>query len=120
DAADDLAFSVQFSDATPLVGSELDPGDILQKHRCAVPAVEHHLLQVGNPPQIPLDAHHELGLAELDHAPAHITVAVPDRGVDLGQRNAIGLQFPWTAHTLILLDEAADRGHLGDCPGSPR
>jgi hypothetical protein len=82
-----------------------------------VPAVEHDLLQVGNPPQIPLAAHHELGLAELDHAPAHITVAVPDRRVDLGQRNAIGLQFPWIDHHLILLDEAADRGHLGDTFG---
>src|SRR5262249_50831427 len=110
-------FSIQFGDAAPLVGADLDAGDILQQHGRAMPAVKHDLLQITDAGEIAFAAYHELGLAELDHAPADIAVAVPDRLVDLGQRNAIGLKLPRVDDNLVLLNEAPDRGHLGHAFG---
>jgi hypothetical protein len=64
--------------------------------------------------QIAAAADDELGLGHLDGATADIQVAGADRLRDPGQRDAIGLQLPWIDHHLILLDEPADRGDLGD------
>ena len=45
--------------------------------------------------------------------PAHVGVAVGDRGHDLRQREAVGLQFLRIDDDLVLLDETADGCNLG-------
>ena len=65
----------------------------------------------------PAPTYHELGLGKLDHAPADVHVALSDRLADACKRDAIALEKPWIDHNLILLDETAHAGDLGNTLG---
>ena len=66
----------------------------------------------------PLDeadaADEELVAVVLDHLRPHVDVAAADGLVDLGQPDAVGAELVGVDVDLVLLDEAADAGDLGD------
>ena len=59
-------------------------------------------------------ADHELRFGHFQHAAADVVVASLDGRSNLGDRNVVGSQFVGIDRDLVLLDETADAGHLGD------
>ena len=78
------------------------------------PALTGHVADVLDGLDVPEAAHHELGLGQLDETAADVVVAALDGALDLPQRNPVGQQLVGIDGHLVLLDEAADAGHLGD------
>ena len=117
DAAGDLALAVEFGQAPAFVRSQLDPRHVLQENRRAALVLEDDLLQIGDALQIAAPAHHELEFGQLDRAPADIHVAGADGVAHLGERDAEAAQALGIDDDVVLLDEAADAGDLGDAFG---
>ena len=64
-------------------------------------------------------ADEELEAVLLDDLGADVDVALADRLVDLGQRDAVGAELVRVDVDLVLLDEAADAGDLARRPRRP-
>ena len=88
DAAGDLAFSIQLSNAPALVGHDLDPRNIAQKDRDAAFGADRDHLKITDAVQIAAPPHHELEFRQLDRAPAGVHVAGRNCLSDLGQGDA--------------------------------
>ena len=116
-AAGDFAFAVEFGDAAPFVGPKLDAGNVLQQHRRAAVDLDHDAFEVGDVLDVASAAHHELVLGKLDRAPADVHVVLADDLAHLGQRNTERAHAAGIDDDVVLLDEAADAGHLGDAFG---
>jgi hypothetical protein len=116
-ARHDFAFTVEFGQATPLVGRQFDPCDVADQHWRALVAFDHQRFEVALAAQVALAAHHVLGFGHLDDAATDIAVRVADHLRDLHQRNAVGTQFHRVDSDLIGLHEAADRSDFGDAMG---
>ena len=58
DAARDLALSVQFGDAAPLVGADLNPGDVAQQYGRAITHLQNDVAEVVDALQVDLAADH--------------------------------------------------------------
>ena len=114
DAARHFAVAVELGEAAPFVGAELDPRDVLKQHRRTAVVLEHDLSQIGNAFQIAAAAHHEFKFGQLHRAAAEIHVAGADRAAHLGQRNIEAAQALRIDHHVVLFDEAADAGDLGN------
>ena len=117
DAARDLAFAVELGDAAPLVRADLDARDVLEQHRRAAVHLDDDLLEVARAFEIAAAAHHELVLGKLERAPADVHVAVADDVAHLLQRDAERAHAAGIDDDVVLLDEAADAGDLGDTLG---
>jgi hypothetical protein len=104
----DLAFSVKFGDAAPLIGRELDAGDVSEQHRDATVVLDHDLFQVGYVLHIAAAANCELSFAQLHRPTADIAVARAQSSPYLVERYAQHLEPPRIDHDAVLLDEAAD------------
>ena len=113
DARYHLALAVEFGDATPLVRPEFYARDVSDQHRRAALGLHHQALDVGLAAQVAAAAHHVLGLGHLDRTTANVAVGIADRLHHFHQRHAIRTQLDRIDHHLVLLDEAADAGHLG-------
>ena len=88
--------------------------DVLEQNRRTAVVLEHDLSQIGNAFQVAAAAHHEFKFGQLHRAAAEIHVAGTDRAAHLGQRNIEAAQALRIDHHVVLLDEAADAGDLGD------
>ena len=114
DAAGHLAFTVEFSQAAPQFGAEMNVGQLLEIDRRAVGIhTDRNHLQIAQAPDVAGGAHHVFGLAHLHQAPAHVVVAALDGLFDPGQRDVVGQQCFRLDLDLILLDVAADGGDFG-------
>ena len=117
DAAGDFPLAVEFGDAAPLVGAKLDTGDVLEQHRRAAVDLDDDAFEIGDVLDVAAAAHHELVLGEFDRAAADIHVVLADDLAHLGQRNAQRAHAAGIDDHVVLLDEAADAGDLGDAFG---
>ena len=117
DAARDFPFAVEFGDAAPFVRTKLDAGDVLEEHRRAAVDLDDDAFEIADVLDVAAAAHHELVLGELDRAAADIHVVLADDLAHLGQRNAQRTHAAGIDDDVVLLDEAADAGHLGDAFG---
>ena len=115
DAARNFAFAVEFGDAAAHLRAGLDARHILQQHRhTGLAGRERNRAEVIERFQIAADAHHVLGLAQLQHRAAGFAIRVLDRTDHFGVADVVGAQPIRIEHHLILFDHAADRGNLGD------
>jgi hypothetical protein len=113
DAGDNLALAVEFGDAAPLVRPEFDARDVANQHRRAALGLHHQVFDVGLAAQVAAAAHHVLGLGHLHRTAADVAVGIADCLHHFHQRHAVRTQLDRIDHHLVLLDEAADAGHLG-------
>ncbi len=74
DARDDLTLAIQFRDAAPFVGRQLNAGDIAQQNRRALIRFQDDALDVGYAFKVATPTHHELGFGQLNDAPANVHV----------------------------------------------
>ena len=117
DAADDLPLAVQLGESAANFRPELDGRDVLNGDRSPGSIhPERDLPHVVEPLDVALPAHHELGLRGLEDPPPHVRIAPPDGVADAGQRDVVGAQPVRVHGDLVLPDEPADAGHLGDSP----
>ncbi|EXI64158.1 MAG: hypothetical protein AW08_03803 [Candidatus Accumulibacter adjunctus] len=114
DAGYHLALAVQLGQPAPLIGHDLDAGDVADQHRRAALALDDQRLDVAAAAQVAPAAHHVLGLGHFDDAAADVAVRVADHLRDLHQRDAVGTQLDRIDGHLVGLHEATDRGDLGD------
>ena len=114
DAGRDFAFAVQFRDAAPLVRADLDARHVADRHRHAVRRLQHDLRDVVDALEIAAPAHRMFGLAELDHAPAHVAIAAGDRLAHVVERKPQRQQTLRIDDDVVLLDQAADARHFRD------
>ncbi len=114
DSAGDLALAVEVGEAAPLVGPELDAGDVLEEHRRAGVRLHHDLAEVLHPAQVSASANDELEAGQLDGAAADVGVAAAHDVADAVERDAEVAHALRVDDDVVLLDEAADAGDLGD------
>ena len=114
DAAGHLALAVQFGDAAPLVRPQLDARDVAQQHRRSVAGLQHDVAEVVDALQVALAADDIFELGEFDGAAADIGVAGADRIAHLLHGDAEIAHPLRIEDDVVLLDEAADAGDLGD------
>ena len=115
DPADHLAQSVELGDAAAQGRPTLHNGDITQQHRHrSVRGHHRHPLEIVPRAQVAFAAHHELGLALLDHRAAGGAVGGADRVDQLGNGHAARRQCLRIGHDLPGAHHAADAGDLGD------
>ena len=115
DAAHDFAFAVQFRRAAPQFWPQPDIGHVAEQDRGARGAhAQGNLPQVRHALQITVRAHHVLGLGQFEHRTADFLIGVLNRHPHLRERQVVGAHPVGIEHDLVLLDHAADRGHLGD------
>src|SRR2546423_1838749 len=117
DAACHLAFAIELGEAAAFVRPQLDPRHILYENRRAAVVLEHDFLQIGNALQIPAPTDHELEFRQLDGTSADIHVAGADRVAHFREWNAEAAQALRLDDHVVLLNEAADAGDLGDALG---
>ena len=115
-AADGFATAIEIGDSAALGWSVVDCGHVAHANRGAAAGVveQDDVSNVVERVQIASPAHHVFTAAEFHEASADIVVGFADgvgNGVD---RNLIGLQADGVDLHLVLADEAADRGDLGD------
>ena len=116
DAADRLPVAVPLGDAAPHLGADGHRADVATagsacRRRAAPTAAFSSSRGVGD---VALDAQDVLGLRHLHDAAADLVVGALDRLPHLAQRDVVGAQLLRIDRDLILLDEAADAGDLGD------
>ncbi len=115
DAAYGLALAVPLREPAPDLRADRDVGDLTQEDRSATGAEpEHDSLEILDAAYVAAPAHHQLGLAALDHASADIGVRALDGPLDRLQRDAVGPHLQRVDLHLILADETADRRDLCD------
>ncbi len=114
DAADRVPLSVEVGQPATDLRAYYDASEILDQDRDAILVrTDDDAFDVSDRACIAASAHHVLGPAHLDQAPADVVVALPD-GVDhLLDRHAVGEHRGRFEVDLVLLLEAADRRHLG-------
>ncbi len=115
DPADGLALTVEFREATTQIGAAADASDVAEQHgsACAVRA-DADVAKVVEPLDVPAPSHDVLRAGHFDDPAPDVVVAVADRLDHSRHRHAIGEQDVGVERHLILLDEAADAGNLGD------
>src|SRR5690606_19242065 len=74
--------------------------------------LQHDIADVAHAAQVPLPAHDELALAELEEPPADVAVALPERHPDVADGDAEGGELLGVDDDLVLLLEPADGRHL--------
>ncbi len=114
DATDHLALAVEFGNSASLIRAELDACHIGKAHRYTGATRQHDVLEILLTAQVALAAHHVFTFAHLDHACTDIAVRGADCPFHRVQIDAEGVQAVRVDADLVLLDEAADAGHLGD------
>ena len=115
DAADGLAFAVPLGDAPSHFGTDSDPGHVLQENgRSVAVNAQRDLADVFDRLDRAETPDHEFLLGEFEGPAADVGVAGFDRGADPRDRNAVGAKPVGIHRNLVLLDEAADAGDLGD------
>ena len=117
DPARDLAFAVQFGDATPFVGTEFDAGNVAHQYRRAVVRLQYDVADVVDALQIPLAADHIFELRQFNRASADIRVAGADCITHLLHGDAEIAHPLRIEDHVILSDKSADARHLGDAFG---
>ena len=117
DAARHLAFAVELGNAAPLVRADLDARNVLEQHGGAAVHLDDDLLEVARAFEIAAATHHELVLGKLERAAPDVHVAVADDLAHLLQRDAERAHAAGIDDDIVLLDEAADAGHLGNALG---
>ena len=75
---------------------------------------QHDVLEIGARAEVAVAAHHVLGAAEFDHAPADLAVAAAHGLHDLADGEAVGAQPVGIDVHLVLADVAAERRDVGD------
>ncbi len=113
DAAGHLAAAVELDDAAADVGAEDHLGDVAHQHRRAGLAADHDALDVRDGLDVAPAAHHVLAAAELEQPPLDVVVGHPDALHHVADGDAVGREAVGVDVDLVLLDEAADAGHLG-------
>src|SRR5712691_10441632 len=108
DPGSDLALSVELGDAAPLIGRELNTGDVSQQHGHAAVVLDDDLFQVGYVLHVAAAANCQLSFAQLDRPTADIAVARAQSSPYLVECYAQRLQPPRIDHDAVLLNEAAD------------
>jgi hypothetical protein len=76
--------------------------------------LQRDVLDVGQAPEVAAAPDEVLGRGHLEDLAADIVVRALDPGDDVGERDAVGRELVRVEVDLVLLHEAADRGHLGD------
>ena len=115
DAAGHLAFAVQLGKAAADVRAEAHLGDVADQDRRAAPVRAHgDQLDVLDFLDVAPAADHVFDAGEFDHPAFDVLVALPDGVHHLADRDIVGEQPVGVDGHLILFDEAADRGDLGD------
>jgi len=114
DAANRFAFTIQFDDATPHLGTDAQFGNVRKQHGRAIGIdTQRDIGQIIEALYITGGANHVLGLAHLDHRSARFLITGLNRALDLGERHAKCTKFVGVDDHLVLLDHAADRGDFG-------
>ena len=101
----------------PFVWTELDAGDVAQQHRRAVIGLEDDVAEVVDRLDVALAADDIFELRQLDGAAADIGVDGADRVAHLLHGNAEIAHPLRIEDDIVLLDEAAYAGDLGDAFG---
>ena len=116
DAADGVADAVEVGDAAADVGADRHLRHVPHQDRRARlrRRPDDDALDVVDRLHVAAAAHHVLGAGELEQPPADLVVALADRVDHVGERDVVGEQPVRVDVDLVLLDEAADRRHLGD------
>ncbi len=117
DAARDLSFAVQFGDAAPFVGAELDAGNVAQQDRRAVARLQHNVAEVVDALEVPLAPYDVFELREFDGSAADVGIAGADRFSHLLNSDAEIAHALRIENDVVLLDEAADARHFGHSLG---
>ena len=114
DAADDLAFAVEFGDAAAEVGAEVNGADIFYKNWRAILGFQGDILDVLNTFDVAAPAHVVFGGGDLEDLSAHVAIGHADFVDDFIQGDAVGQQFVWIDVHLVLLYETAHGRDLGN------
>ena len=117
DAARHFAVAVEFGDAATFVAGKFNAGHVLQQYRGAAVGLHDDIFDVIDAFEVATTAHHELVLGEFQRASADVHVAAANDVADFGQRNAERAQAARIDDDVVLLDETADAGDLGDALG---
>ena len=114
DAADHFTFAIKFRDTAPQLRSQADLRDIFQQYRdAAFIHPEWNVFQIVQRIDIAGCAHHVFGFSQFNHGPPDFLVAALNGVAYVFQRQVVGTQLVRVQHHLVLLDHAADGGHLG-------
>ena len=108
DAAGDLAFPIEFSNAAPLVRTEFDASDVAQQDRRPVAGFQHDIAEVVDAFQVALAPNDIFELREFDGATADIGVAGADRIAHLRHGDAEVAHPLRIEDDVVLADKAAD------------
>ena len=110
---DHLALAVEFGHAPALFRAEADRADVLDPDRFAPWSTgKENVFEIGQALGITTAPDHVLGAAELDQPAAGLGIAAAHRLDHAADREAVGLQPVGIDIDLILLGEAAHRGHF--------
>ena len=113
DAAGDLAFAVEFGNASSLVRPEFDPRHVLQQDRRSLVDLQNDVRKIGKAFDIAAATHDEFEFRQLHRAAADIHVAAADRVAHFCKRDIQCPQAVRIDDDVVLPDEAADAGHFG-------
>ena len=113
-AARDFAFAIEFGNAAPHLGADLDRGHIAHAHRHTCARDDGHGPEIIQAFEVAARAHHDFGLAEFEHRTASLLIGRLQGRAHLVVGHAIGREFHRIEHDLVLLDHAADGSHFGD------
>src|SRR3546814_470945 len=114
-AARDFAFAVEFGDSAPHVGTDLDRGDIADRHgNTARRGANGHGAEIVEAFEIAAGAHDIFGLGHFDRPAAAFLVGALERLGHLLRGHAIGGELLRIDDHLILPHHAADARDLGD------
>src|ERR1039458_5785133 len=113
DSADGF-LAVLVEDAAAELRTELDAGDVADRDRRAVVGAERDIFDVLEAADEADAADHLFRVADLHHLGADVVVGALDSGDDLLERDVVGAEFYGIEVDLVLPDEAAYAGHLGD------
>ncbi len=112
-AAGDLAFSVEFGNATPHLRAYLERSHIPQPHRHTAPCRQGDLPELVQGLEVAARADHVLCARQLQDGASGLLVG-PHQGIaDLSLTEPIGRQLDRVEHDLVLLDHAPHRCHFG-------
>ena len=113
DSADGF-LAVLVENAAPELGTKLNAGHVADRDRRAVVGAERNLFNVLQAANQADAAHDVLRVARLNHLGADVVVAALHRGDHILERDVVGAHLDGIEIDLVLLDEAADAGNLGD------
>ena len=114
DRRNHLSFAIEFGNPAPLVGNELNAGNVADQHRRPLLALDDQRLDVGRPAQVAFAPDHVLGFGHFHDPATHVAVGLADDLRHLGKRYSVRPQLHRIDDDLVGLDEPAHAGDLRD------